>query len=717
MSQRSAFLRTRVARRILGLFVLCAVLPVVLLATVVYRHVSEQLLDRGQARLVESSQTVSMELAHRLQGIASAFERASVSVELRPREWAPATVLRPSLRDQGIAALVVERDERLQMLVGRPGALPELQPFQRRHLLSGRPALLLDSTAAATRIWMVRSLESPNALLWAEIDPSILWGGDSRSLAPAEKDLCVLAQGYSPLYCTRPLAPEAVRQEFTLRPGTLEWENAEGRYIAGYAPISLTFDYGTPNWTVVLSESSSSVLAPLAAFQRTFVLVILLSLLAVGLISNLQISRSLKPLEQLREGTRRLASEDFSQPVVVVSGDEFADLAASFNAMTDRLRLSFGALQASHRIDQVALATPDEERIVEAVLEQARDLVRAPQLAIALADSRPTMPWRIRSVARGGWFEVLLDGPAARHLDGPDSEIELSAIAAASNPMIAAMGAAAENWLLIPLRHRGSLAGVLVLGADATLSSDSRAVAHRLADQLAMALSHAALFRELDDLGWGALRALARAIDANSPWTAGHSERVAMLSTAIGRELGLGARDLDRLHRGGLLHDIGKIGVPPEVLNKAGRLTPGELDKVRAHPALGAKILAPIQAYEDLLPLVLSHHELLDGSGYPDGLTGDRIPQLVRILTVADVFDALVSDRPYRGAWNPRKAIDYIAGGSGITFDPVVTSAFHELLKRGSPDLWQAYPALESQLARDAGFARSRGPRPSVFVS
>ena len=85
--------------------------------------------------------------------------------------------------------------------------------------------------------------------------------------------------------------------------------------------------------------------------------------------------------------------------------------------------------------------------------------------------------------------------------------------------------------------------------------------------------------------------------------------------------------------------------------------------------------------------------------------------------TVADVFDALVSDRPYRGAWNPRKAMDYIAGGSGITFDPVVTSAFHELLKRGSPDLWQAYPALESQLARDAGFARSRGPRPSVFVS
>ena len=122
MSQPSAFLRTRVARRILGLFVLCAVLPVVLLATVVYRHVSQQLLDRGQARLVESSQTASMELAQRLQGIASAFERASVSVELRPREWAPDTVLRPALRDQGIAALVVE-PTRARLYLGQAGTL------------------------------------------------------------------------------------------------------------------------------------------------------------------------------------------------------------------------------------------------------------------------------------------------------------------------------------------------------------------------------------------------------------------------------------------------------------------------------------------------------------------------------------------------------------------------------------------------------------------
>jgi HD-GYP domain-containing protein (c-di-GMP phosphodiesterase class II) len=181
--------------------------------------------------------------------------------------------------------------------------------------------------------------------------------------------------------------------------------------------------------------------------------------------------------------------------------------------------------------------------------------------------------------------------------------------------------------------------------------------------------------------------------------------------------MGLGAPDLDRLHRGGLLHDVGKIGVPPDVLNKAGSLTPDELDVVRAHPALGARILSPIQAYADLLPLVLSHHELLDGSGYPNHLRGEEIPLLVRVLTVADVFDALVSERPYRGAWHARKALAYIAGGAGHTFDPAVASAFHEVLRRGSDDIWLAYPALKSQLERAGGFARSSARRTTVFVS
>ena len=712
----TTFLRTRVARRILGLFLFCVIVPVVLLATVVYRHVSGQLLEQAQARLVASSRTVSMELLRRLQRISASVERASVSVELRPKEWAPDSVLRPSLRDQGILALVVERDGRWQMLAGRPGALPELPMGEDRHLLTGRPALVVDTAAGAPRLWMVRTLESRATLLWAEVNPSFLWGADGgRDLVLPEQDLCVLV-GPFPLLCTRPIEPTMMRAGLAGRGSTLDWEGSGDRYIAGFSPIVLTFEYGTDNWLVVLSESSRSVLAPLAAFQRSFALVIVLALVAVAVMSHRQLTRSLRPLEQLREGTQRVAREDFSHPVRVEGSDEFADLAHSFNAMTERLQVSFIAMRASHRIDQVALTTPDARRIADTVLDQSPALVPGHRLLLLLAGPQPGDVWQLGR-QRGEWQDVALPPDVVADIEGIDDALELGPADAGRNLLLRALGVGADRWLVLPLRQRGRLAGVALIGSQDRPGAEALAMTRRLVDQLAMALSHATLFRELDELGWGALRALARAIDANSPWTAGHSERVALLAIATGREMGLGAPDLDRLHRGGLLHDVGKIGVPADVLNKAGRLSPDELDLVRAHPALGARILSPIQAYADLLPLVLSHHELLDGSGYPNQLQGDEIPPLVRVLTVADVFDALVSERPYRGAWNARKALDYIAGGAGHTFDPAVASAFHEVLRRGSHDIWLAYPALKGQLERAGGFARSSAHRGPVFVS
>jgi putative nucleotidyltransferase with HDIG domain len=176
-------------------------------------------------------------------------------------------------------------------------------------------------------------------------------------------------------------------------------------------------------------------------------------------------------------------------------------------------------------------------------------------------------------------------------------------------------------------------------------------------------------------MNWGALTALARAVDAVSPWTAGHSERVTIGAVEIARRLRLPKDDIDLIHRGGLLHDIGKVGLPSAILDKPAALTDQEFAAVRNHPAIGATILAPIGAFRRVLPLVLHHHELLDGSGYPHGLKGDQIPLLVRILTVADVFDALVSDRPYRSAWPVPRAIEYLGEAAGTQFDREVFEA------------------------------------------
>jgi HD-GYP domain-containing protein (c-di-GMP phosphodiesterase class II) len=145
---------------------------------------------------------------------------------------------------------------------------------------------------------------------------------------------------------------------------------------------------------------------------------------------------------------------------------------------------------------------------------------------------------------------------------------------------------------------------------------------------------------------------------------------------------------LDNLHRGALLHDIGKIAIPPAILDKEGKLTEEELQVMRDHPRIGARILEPIGgAYVKAIPVVSQHHEWWDGSGYPNGIAGDEIELLARIYAVADVYDALISDRPYRPGLSRQEVIDFIQEKSGTQFAPSVVDAFLEVMiqERGEP--------------------------------
>jgi putative nucleotidyltransferase with HDIG domain len=219
--------------------------------------------------------------------------------------------------------------------------------------------------------------------------------------------------------------------------------------------------------------------------------------------------------------------------------------------------------------------------------------------------------------------------------------------------------------------------------------------ARQIADQLAIALSNVQLIAALEQLHWGTLTALARAIDAKSGWTAGHSERVTRMALKIGHTMGLGPQDLKIMHRGGLLHDIGKIGTPPAILDKAGRLTPEEMQIMREHVQVGLRILEPIPGLSESLPIVAEHHEWFDGSGYPKGLAGTQINLYARIFAIADTYDAMTSDRPYRKGLPTEAAIAMIQKHSGSQFDPVVVGAF---LKACAED-HVAEHQLEGQLA------------------
>ncbi len=144
------------------------------------------------------------------------------------------------------------------------------------------------------------------------------------------------------------------------------------------------------------------------------------------------------------------------------------------------------------------------------------------------------------------------------------------------------------------------------------------------------------------------LYAFAHAVEAKDPYTIGHSRRVAALSTDLARAAGLSQQDVVDLEKGGLLHDIGKIGVPDAILQKPGPLTKEERKVIERHPVIGEAICRSLRSFGCILPLIRSHHELLDGSGYPDRLQGDQIPVTVRVMTIADIFDATSSHRPYR---------------------------------------------------------------------
>jgi HD-GYP domain-containing protein (c-di-GMP phosphodiesterase class II) len=197
-------------------------------------------------------------------------------------------------------------------------------------------------------------------------------------------------------------------------------------------------------------------------------------------------------------------------------------------------------------------------------------------------------------------------------------------------------------------------------------------------------------YQDLKELLVGLTRSLTAAIDAKDSYTFGHSERVARVSVEIGRELGMQEEELSDIYLAGLLHDIGKIGIRDAVLTKRDRLTPEEFEHVKQHVTIGYKILADLRPIRSLLPGVLYHHERYDGTGYPDGLAGEAIPFLARVLSVADGYDAMSTARPYRAAMPMHKVEEILAAGAGTQWDRRVVEAFlrcreriHAIRQRG----------------------------------
>jgi hypothetical protein len=248
------------------------------------------------------------------------------------------------------------------------------------------------------------------------------------------------------------------------------------------------------------------------------------------------------------------------------------------------------------------------------------------------------------------------------------------------------------SWPLvtIPLMSRGKTIGVLAadrgMGAP-PLTSEDRDILMAFSNHIAIAIENARLYQDLKSNYLSTVQSLALALEAKDPYTRGHSERVTLYALQIAEEMGLDLQTREALQCAGLLHDIGKIGVEEKILRKKGPLEEEEYDAVKLHPLIGARILRPIPLLGPGLDLIIRHHESFDGRGYPDGLRAEDIPLAARILKVADSYDAMTSDRPYRSRLSGEEARGELLSKSGSQFDPSVVEAFLRVLERDRRDV------------------------------
>lgn len=196
-----------------------------------------------------------------------------------------------------------------------------------------------------------------------------------------------------------------------------------------------------------------------------------------------------------------------------------------------------------------------------------------------------------------------------------------------------------------------------------------------VASLIATQYANARIYADLKGLLFGIIRGLTAAIDAKDPYTSGHSERVARIAARLGEELGMSPAQRSDLYLTGLLHDVGKIGIDDHVLKKNGPLTPEEFRQIQSHVEIGVTILKDLKKLSHILPGVKHHHESLNGTGYPDNLSGDDIPLEARILAVADAYDAMSSNRPYRKRLSPAQIEQILEAGRNVQWDPDVIDA------------------------------------------
>ncbi|MGB9752537.1 MAG: histidine kinase [Roseiflexus castenholzii] len=367
-----------------------------------------------------------------------------------------------------------------------------------------------------------------------------------------------------------------------------------------------------------------------------------------------------------------------------------------------RLHMHLQRLRALRTIDQAIISALDMRAVLDILLDQITSYLYVDAASILLLDPYAqtltyTAERGLRSRANqrttlytgeGYAGRVALDRRMLFITDLRESELEPSYA-----PVL--QQEAFVTYCGVPLIAKGQVKGVLELFHRTRLDPDQDWLdfLETLAVQAAIAIDSVILFETMQRsnaqmiLAYEAtIRGWAHALDLRDQETEGHSRRVTELTVRLARAAGLSDEQIAHIRRGALLHDIGKLGVPDSILRKPGQLTEEEWAAMRQHPDYAYTMLSPIEYLRPVLDIPYSHHERWDGTGYPRGLKGEQIPLAARLFAVADVWDALQSDRPYRARWQREEALDYIRSQAGTHFDPDVVALFLKVIGEAPDD-------------------------------
>ena len=700
MNITTDLLRSPIARRFCLLFVFCALLPTIFLVFVSFERVTTQLEEQSYQRIKQETKAYGMSLFDRMIRIENTLKSlANMNVGIDPAGKVRLEQFLASTTNQIFTGIGQwQRDGAPVILYGNL-AIDELESLQKEFLDTTQSQIMVrprknDEETARVFVTVPEYRDQKLQILWiGEVKTDFFWGLGAEPLLPARTELSIygdqgqrlVGTAFSPGKSINSFKRENVESDLRVFTYSVD----EQRFLASSWSLFIRSHFANGTWRIVLAESEKSILANIKDFQTTFLLVTLLALFLTLFLSLIFIRRNLEPLNRLKKGTEMVAKKDFSVALDIRSGDEFEDLGASFNSMTKQLQKQFNALSTIDHITSAILSSLDQTKVIDTSLMMLKDFFKADNAILGQLVGPDFTRVKLHSLEDQGEvtirYEAVDDQDKKQIFTGQPSYVVNRDDEGTADFFKRILPRQYPFFFSLPLIAGKQLQSVLFLGYANNLHHDEEELkqARQLADQLTIALANARLVNDLEKLLVGTIEALARTVDAKSKWTAGHSERVALLAGRIGKRMGMSQAEVDTLNRGGLLHDIGKIGIPISLLDKPGKLTDEEFAEIKTHPEIGEKILEPIEAYKDITPMIVQHHERYDGKGYPFGLSGEAIDLNARILCVADVYDALVSNRPYRQGWIQQKATTFIAEGAGSHFDPEVVKVFSEIIAEG----------------------------------